>query len=111
MGLFLFISEFVENSEEVSAMSDFLSYVYVLDSNGEEHEIPVKISYDATYEKEYISGPPEDCYPATGEMDLTGISIYDLPFGITDEMVLAQVDLAKDRLEQEAWDDFFQGDE
>ncbi len=93
-------------------MSEFKSYVYVLDQDGEEHEIDVRVEYDCDYEPAVIYGLPENCYPASGDMDLTDIvSINDLPAGITDAMVTDAAELAKDRLEQEAWEDFMQGDE
>jgi hypothetical protein len=100
----------VEDYEEVSTMS-FNSYVNVLDQDGEEHEIEVRIEYDAVYEPAFVSGPIEDCYPDSSEMDLTEItSINDLPQGITDEMVQEAAENSIDRLQQEAWDDFLSGD-
>ena len=93
-------------------MSEFKSYVYVIDRDGEEHEIDVRVSFDATYQAAHISGLPENCYPAESSMDLTEIvSVNDLPSGITDDMVVAAAELANDRLEQEAWEDFMLGDE
>lgn len=87
-------------------MPDFKTYLCLM-HNGEEHEITVRISYDATYQREYISGPPEDCYPAYGEMDLTAVeAIGALPDGITHGMLTVAAVAANDRLEQEAWEDF-----
>lgn len=71
------------------------------------YEIEVGISYDATYEPAYISGPPEDCYPDSSEMDLTGLVILDdLPEGVTEQMVRSAAEDANERIEQEAWDDW-----
>lgn len=87
-------------------MPDFKTYLCLM-HNGEEHEITVRISYDATYQREYISGPPEDCYPAEGEMDLTSVeAIGALPDGITHGMLTVAAVAANDRLEQEAWEDY-----
>ena len=87
-------------------MPDFKTYLCLM-HNGEEHEITVRISYDATYQREYISGPPEDCYPAYGEMDLTAVeAIGALPDGITHGMLTVAAVAANDRLEQEAWEDY-----
>ena len=92
-------------------MLDFKTYLCLM-HDGEEHEIEVRISYDATYQREYISGPPEDCYPAYGEMDLTEIEpVGKLPEGITQEMLLVAARAADYRLTQEAWDDYFHGGE
>ena len=91
-------------------MSDFKTYL-CLTHDGEEHEIEVRISYDATYQAAYISGPPEDCYPAEGEMDLTAVEpIAALPDGITQEMLTVAAMAADDRLTTEAWDDFMRGE-
>lgn len=88
-------------------MGKFDTCGYVLDSDGQEWEIAVRVSYDATYEPEHITGLPENCYPATSEMDLTKVvSTNDLPPGITDEMVLTAAHNEAERLEQEAWDDY-----
>ena len=87
-------------------MPDFQTYL-CLTHNGEEHEITVRISYDATYEPAFISGAPENCYPAYGEMDLTAVeAIGELPDGITLGMLTVAAVAANDMLEQEAWEDF-----
>ena len=90
-------------------MADFKTYLYIENQDGE-HEIEVRISYDADYQKEYISGPPEDCYPAYSEMDLTEVTpVNDLPEGITQEMLVVEAMAADERLTKEAWEDFHQG--
>lgn len=92
-------------------MSDFQTYLCLM-HNGEEHEIEVRISYDATYQREYIYGPPEDCYPSEGEMDLTAVeAIGTLPDGITHGMLTVAAVVDNDRLTQEAWNDYFSGGE
>ena len=86
---------------------DFESVVYVTDQDGEEHEIEVGICYDATYEPAFISGPAENCYPDSSEMDIHDVvAMNDLPAGITDAMVMEAAEAARDRLEDEAWQDF-----
>lgn len=92
-------------------MADFKTYLYIENQDGE-HEIEVRISYDAQYQKEYISGPPEDCYPAYSEMDLTEVTpVNDLPEGITQEMLVVEAMAADERLTDEAWKDYFGSDE
>lgn len=87
-------------------MSDFKTYL-CLTHDGEEHEIEVRISYDATYQAAFITGPPENCYPAEGEMDLTAVEpIGALPDGITHGMLTVASVAANDRLEQEAWEHY-----
>ena len=87
-------------------MSDFKTYLYIENADGE-HEIEVRISYDANYQREYISGPPEDCYPADSSMDLTDIEpIGTLPEGITNEMLLVAAVAADERLTDEAWEHY-----
>ena len=88
-------------------MADFKTYLYIENQDGE-HEIEVRISYDASYQAAYISGPPEDCYPAYSEMDLTEVTpINDLPAGITQEMLVVEAMAADERLTDEAWEDYF----
>ena len=88
-------------------MADFKTYLYIENQDGE-HEIEVRISYDADYQKEYISGPPEDCYPAYSEMDLTEVTpVNDLPEGITQEMLVVEAMADDERLTDEAWEDYF----
>lgn len=85
---------------------DFETVVYVTDQDGEEWEIRIGVCYAATYDPGIYSGPWEDSYPASGDMDLTAIvSLDDLPQGITDDMVR---DAAADceRITDEAWDDY-----
>lgn len=85
-------------------MSHFTTTVYPLDNDGEEHEIEVRIHYDATYQAARISGPPDSCYPAESEMILTDMDILsELPRGITDKDVIAAADSDEERIEDEAW--------
>ena len=87
-------------------MSDFQTYLCLM-HDGEEHEIDVRISYDATYQAEYTTGLPENCYPAYGEMDLTAVeAIGALPDGITQEMLTVAAMAADDRLTTEAWEHY-----
>ena len=86
---------------------DFETVVYVLDHDGADWGIAVGISYDATYEPGRLSGPWEDCYPASGDMDIHDIEIIDdLPLGITEQMVMDACETARDRLEDESWEDY-----
>ena len=92
-------------------MADFKTYLYIENADGE-HEIEVRISYDASYQAAYISGPPEDCYPADSEMDLTEVTpVNDLPAGITQEMLVVEAMAADERLTDEAWEHYHRGDE
>jgi len=85
----------------------FTTTVYPIDRDGAEHEIDVRVHYDATYDHGRSYGPPENCYPPDSTMDLTEIEILnELPAMITDADVRTAAEDANDRLEQEAWDDF-----
>jgi hypothetical protein len=89
-------------------MSNFSTFAYVIDRDGAEHEIDIRVHYDCDYEPAYTSGLPENCYPASGDMVLTEIEILnDLPQMITDTDVRAAAEDAEERLVQEAWDDYF----
>lgn len=86
---------------------DFETVVYVLDRDGGEWEIEVGVSYDCTYDPGVYSGPWENSYPASGDMDIHDVLILDdNPAGITDDMVMEAVESARDRLEDEAWEHF-----
>lgn len=85
---------------------DFESYVYVLDQDGEEYEVRVGVCYDCTYDPGVYSGPWEDSYPASGEMDITEILVLDdLPAGLTDADV-KQAAADCERITDEAWEDY-----
>lgn len=85
---------------------DFETVVYVPDQEGQEWEIEVGISYDCTYDPGVYSGPWEDSYPASGDMEFTDIVILqDLPEGITEAMVKESA-ADDERIDQEAWDDY-----
>jgi len=87
---------------------DFRTEVYVTDQDGEEWEIEIGVSYDATYTPGKFTGPWEDSYPADGSMDITEIHlIQDTPFGFTDQDVLEQTKKDKDRIEELAWEHYF----
>lgn len=59
---------------------------YVYRGEGDEVEIAVVVEWEyETYVPAYISGPPEDCYPAEGDVLSVG-SVYTLdgkPFETT----------------------------
>lgn len=88
-------------------MADFKTCVYVTDQDGEEHEIDVRIEYDAVYQPARLSGPPEDCYPEESSMDLTKVEVIgDLPEGITYGMVVVASMADDERLTDEAWEHY-----
>ena len=88
-------------------MSTFDTYIYVTDKDGVEHEIKVRVDYDATYQSARISGPPEDCYPADSEMTLNSVeALNELPEGITDADVCVASHDSDDFLQDEAWDHY-----
>ena len=77
----------------------FKSAVYLEDDT----EIDVSISYDAFYQKAKLSGPPEDCYEADGELTIN--SIIPVQEVSADDLKLA-IKNGMDRLENEAWEHF-----
>ncbi len=70
----------------------------VNDVDGNEHEVTVR--YKGYYQQEKISGPPEKCYPAEGEIELE----VDFP---------ANFEFDRKNLEDyildEAWGDYLNG--
>jgi hypothetical protein len=88
-------------------MADFKTHAYLTDRDGGEHEIPVRVSYDCDYQAAFISGPPEDCYPEAGDMEITDIeALGELPQGFTDDDLKNLDDAEKSRIEDEAWDHY-----
>jgi len=81
----------------------FTSWVEVGDE-----EIPIVVQWEGYYQREKISGPPEDCYPAEGEMEITHVEpAGDWPEGLgADEFAMAVRD-AEIRLHSEAWDNLY----
>ncbi len=65
----------------------------------EDNPTEVCVDYDATYQTEYISGPPEDCHPAYGEMTINSITRENgsdyRPNKLEEEQIL-----------EEAWEDY-----
>ena len=91
-------------------MNSFKTCIYVKDSDGEEHETVVRVFYDCTYDPGKLSGPWEDSYPPSGEMELTAVeSIHELPLGITDNMVEQAAADSAESLEEEAWEHYHGG--
>jgi hypothetical protein len=89
-------------------MSDFRTYLYLTDKDGEEHEVDVRVYYDATYQSARISGPPEYCYPSESEMDITDIHVIgDLPPGCDEPDFDTLSVEQQDRIEVDAWEHYF----
>lgn len=88
-------------------MAEFDACIYPLAWDGGAHTVLVRVSYDCDYEPEFISGLPENCYPASGDMTLTKIELVgELSPMLTEGDVLEAADAARDRLEEEAWEHF-----
>ncbi len=85
---------------------DFKTEAYVLDQDGGEHEVRVQVWFDCDYDPGKLTGPWEDSYPPSGDIEFTEIEILDeLPAGITDEMV-REAAAGSDRLTEEAWEHY-----
>ena len=61
----------------------------------------VTVEYEAEYEKGKTSGPPEDCYPDSGQCDILSVKYQD-------GTVIEPSESLLDRLEQLCWDDFWE---
>lgn len=83
-------------------MAKFTAYIYPM-LDGEETEVGVTVDYDAVYQAEYISGLPENCYPAYGEMTINS-AIPDTPDWPKE--IAAEIEKQKDRIEEQAWADY-----
>lgn len=79
-------------------------------------ELELEVEYSGVHRPAYISGPPEDCYPDESEMTIEGytvVSVNEIESDhpeITELAVEQAFEKAKDRIEQECWDDYFQSE-
>ena len=86
-------------------MSEFRTEIYIIAADGEEHEIPVTVDYDAEYDPGRVTGPWEDCYPPSGDMTINSIEpVGEWPDGITLNMVS---DMQLDFIKDDAWNHYF----
>ncbi len=81
---------------------------YVADKEGNEHEIEITIWFDAYYQAAKISGPPEDCYPEEGELEIVKVEVDGsaLPVGVSEADVIAGVMDDGDMMDR-CWDEYF----
>jgi len=56
----------------------------------------LEVEYEATYQAAKVSGPPEDCYPAAGELDLLHVTLMEGEARPTDALI-----------EEACWEHFF----
>mgnify|MGYP000582560309 CR=1 FL=1 len=85
-------------------MPNFHTTIYILDRDGGEHEVPVEVDYDATYDPGRSYGPPENCYPPESEMTINSIvPVTEWPTGITLDMASAK---QLEQMEQEVWEHY-----
>jgi hypothetical protein len=84
-------------------------WLEVQTTNEEEEEyveIELELGFDAYYQKAYISGLPEDCYPSEGELTINEC-IYKLPENVTQEAFDAAYKAKEDSIEDKCWDAYF----
>lgn len=87
-------------------MANFTYHIEVIGTDSEYHEIPVSITYNATYQRAYVSGPPEDCYPAEGEMEIESMDFTVCEGGPTRADVEDALAQHADAIDEKAWEDF-----
>lgn len=75
-------------------MSQFLTTIF-----REDDAVEVCVDYDAVYEAEYISGPPDDFYSAYGDMTINSVTLED---GADAKLS----DKEMDDIIQAAWEDY-----
>ena len=85
-------------------MAEFKTTVYPI-INDDEVEVEILVDYDATYQEEFISGPPENCYPAYGELTINSVESVKDYSGYEKEINDA-AEKDKERIENEAWEDY-----
>ena len=81
-------------------------------------ELEIEVEYDAVYEPARgMGGPWENSSPDESSMTINGFKVLgmhvhddDFP-AVTDEVVNAAWEASQDRIEQECWDEFMDGDD
>ena len=82
-----------------------MKQTHTLTLGGEEIDVDFEIEADITYEREYITGLPENCYPAYGECDITEINVLTPVQGFDDAHVIEALETQRgDAVEDELWD-------
>ena len=81
---------------------------YTLMLGDEEFDVDFQIEADISYEPEYISGPPEDCYPASGDCDITEIKVLSQVDGLRDADILDALgkQVGTDKITDDLWSDY-----
>ena len=92
-------------------MKTTLNLTVVMPDGTELDDVEVSVDYDAYYQPAYVSGPPEDCYPAEGELTINKIDVGDCEDG--DGNVVNSVDVLitlesnyQDTIEELCWEDY-----
>lgn len=83
------------------------TFTYTVEVDG--NEIDLTIEYDAYYQRAYVSGLPEDCYPEDGSMDITDVTFDLTPDAtVTEEQVIAFLDtpIMQEKLTDACWSDY-----
>lgn len=88
-------------------------YIEVPITNGEEGEtteLPIIIDFDAVWQNAYVSGLPENCYPAESELTINGYE-YDTPDNVNKKDVEIEIDRLSQLglIEDACWDYYFYG--
>ncbi len=85
---------------------------YTLMLGGEEQDVDFLIEADITYEPEYISGPPEDCYPDSSECTITSVKVLSQVDGFNDDQIIEALEkqIGEDKVVQDLWEDYMDED-
>lgn len=89
-----------------------MKQTHTLMLGGEEVDVDFEIEADITYQKEYTTGLPENCYPAYGECDITEVVVLTKVQGFDDEHVIEALEEQRgDAVEEELWGNYHRGGE
>ena len=82
-----------------------MKQTHTLTLGGEEIDVDFEIDADITYEREYTTGLPENCYPAYGECDITEIKVLSQIDGFRDADIIDALETQRgEAVEDELWD-------
>lgn len=84
---------------------------YTVMLGDEEHDVTFNIHADISYQKAYISGPPEDCYPADESCEITDVDVLTSVQGFSDADLLDALEkqIGEERITDDLWDDYHDG--
>lgn len=69
-------------------------------------EVTLEVEYEAFYIPAKTYGPPEDCYPEDGELQLTDFTVIEADGEFSRDELDSTIEDALERIEEKCWIDY-----